>query len=126
MHAPLHGRSILVADDDAAIRMLLQDMLEPDGAHVYLAHGGSEALHIIHDHPLDLAILDIQMPAPDGLTIVRHLRAQNNPLPVLITTAHQLSYSDWQTVQSSATAYVPKPFDPEHLLQAVQRTLAPL
>jgi CheY-like chemotaxis protein len=125
MPAPLHGRSILVADDDDAIRTLLQDMLEPDGAQVYLAQDGPEALHIIRDHPLDLAILDIEMPAPDGLTIVRRLRAQNNPLPILITTAHQISRSDLQTIRHSATVYVPKPFDPERMLHAVQSTLQP-
>jgi CheY-like chemotaxis protein len=126
MHTPLYGRSILVADDDAAIRTLLQDMLEPGGACVYLAQNGPEALDIIHDQALDLAILDIQMPEPDGLAIMRSLRAQNNPLPILIITAHHISQHDLRALQCSDTTYVPKPFDPDRMLQTVQRTLPPL
>jgi CheY-like chemotaxis protein len=126
MHTSLHGRSILIADDDTAIRTLLQDILELGGASVYLAQNGPQALHIIRDHPLDLAILDIQMPAPGGLAILHSLRAENNPLPILIITAHQMSPGDVQTLQCSNTAYILKPFDPERMLHAVQRTLSPL
>jgi CheY-like chemotaxis protein len=126
MNTSLHGRSILIADDDTAIRTLLQDILELGGASVYLAQDGPQALDIIRDHPLDLAILDIQMPEPDGLTILRSLRAANNPLPILIITAHQMSQSDVQAIQCSDTAYIPKPFDPERILHTVQRTMSPL
>jgi DNA-binding NtrC family response regulator len=54
---------------------------------------------------------------------LRRLRQQGNSLPVLIITAHRLSRRDVQDMQSSATSYIAKPFDPTWMLQTIQRTL---
>jgi CheY-like chemotaxis protein len=120
----LAGTSILVADDESSIRYLLQDILEPDGAYVHLASSGEEALTIIHQNRLDLAILDIHMPDPGGLDILQQLRDAGNLLPVLIITAQDIP--DHQPLiarQVNGSAYLPKPFEPDTMLDTIYRHL---
>lgn len=119
----LAGCNILVADDEPSIRELLRDILEPDGAHVYLASSGSEALAIIQADSPDLAILDIRMPAPGGLAILEHLRASGSTLPVLIITAHDFVSARQEIMQRGADDYITKPFDPDRVLTIVEQTL---
>lgn len=123
MQQSLEGTAILVADDEPSIRELLQDILELDGARVYLARTGQEALSMIERCNPDLAILDIQMPPPDGLAILQQLRGKGNNVPVLIITAHDVSGLALQVLQRGANDYVTKPFDPDKILLAVSRVL---
>ncbi len=123
MAGSLDGSTILIADDEPSIRALLQDILEFDGAQIYLASSGREALFIIETEKPDLAILDIRMPAPDGLLILQQLRAQGNLLPVVIITAHDFSSLVHDITQAGANGYLTKPFDPDRLLFIVERTL---
>jgi DNA-binding response OmpR family regulator len=119
----LCGKTILVADDEVSIRDLLQDILEPCGAHIYMARSGTEAWSIIEAQQPDMAILDIQMPAPDGLALVQQLRAVQNPMPVIIITAHHVANLGDKVLQVGANDYLPKPFDPDQIVAAVMRML---
>lgn len=123
MHTPLEGSSILIADDEPSIRDLLRDVLEPFGVQIYLAGTGQEALAMIEKHRLDLAILDINMPELDGLSLLRHLREAGNQLPVVIITAHDISMHQ-QSPPASIADYITKPFDPGRVLSTIERTLS--
>lgn len=121
--AVLTGSTILVADDEPDIRELFQDLLEPSGAQVRLASSGTEALQVIATNNLDLAILDVRMPDPDGLALLKQLRAQGNDLPVIIVTAQESSTVTIEAMQHGAYDYIAKPFDPDTMLTLVQRAL---
>jgi CheY-like chemotaxis protein len=122
VHTPLEGSSILIADDEPSIRDLLRDVLEPFGVRVYLACTGQEALSMIEKYRLDLAILDINMPKLDGLSLLRQLREAGNPIPVVIITAHDISLHQ-QPTPASIADYITKPFDPGRVLSTIERTL---
>ncbi|MDT8305358.1 MAG: response regulator, partial [Anaerolineae bacterium] len=81
---------ILVADDEALIRMGLRAMLEEMGHHATLAADGREALRLARHRRFDLAILDIKMPLTDGLQAAQAL-SRSSPLPVIFLTAYSES-----------------------------------
>jgi DNA-binding NtrC family response regulator len=123
MAPALEGSTILIADDEESIRELLQDILDPQGVRVLLATSGTEALDTIEAETPDLAILDVRMPEPGGLAILKRLREQGNDLPVLIITAFNSSTVTIQAMQGGAYDYLTKPFDPDNVLLVVGRAL---
>ena len=123
MSEPLADTTILIADDEAAIRDLLRDILEPEGATVKLARSGTEALKQLEADEPDLAILDVRMPAPDGLAVLQQLRTQGSDLPVLIITAQDSSTVTIEAMQRGAYDYIAKPFEPDEVLLVVKRAI---
>src|SRR4051812_32710243 len=77
---------ILVADDDRNIADLVRMYLTKAGYDVTVAKDGDEAERMLRDQAFDLALLDIMMPGPDGLQIIRHLRKRSE-LPVIFLSA---------------------------------------
>lgn len=65
---------VLIADDDTVVRDVVRRYLERDGLDVTIAHDGSEALRLLESEQLDVAVLDVMMPGPDGLSLCRELR----------------------------------------------------
>jgi DNA-binding NtrC family response regulator len=119
----LEGSTIVIADDESSIRDLLEDILIPQGVKVLVASTGTEALELIESQSPDLAILDVRIPEPSGLAILRHLREQGNDIPVLIITAFSSSTVTIEAMQSGAYDYLIKPFEPDDVLLAVNRAL---
>lgn len=119
----LTGSTILIADDEPNIRELFQDLLEPSGAQIHLAASGVEALAAIEAEEIDLAILDVRMPAPDGLAILQQLRDRGNDLPIIIVTAQDSSTITIEAMQHGAYDYIAKPFEPDSMLLLVERAL---
>lgn len=114
---------IVVADDEAIIRLGLKTMLTDLGYEVLLAPNGREALNIIRTHHPDVALLDIQMPLTNGLEAAKVI-ARKHPMPILILTA----YSD-QTFIEQATAlpiqgYLIKPVNERDLAAAIPVAVA--
>ena len=109
---------ILIADDEAIIRLGLKSMLEELGHQVMAATNGREALRMAERRPPDLAILDIHMPYTDGLQAARTMSAAR-PLPILILTA----FSQQDLVDRAADlpiqGYLVKPVRPEELGAAI-------
>jgi AmiR/NasT family two-component response regulator len=115
---------IVIADDEAVIRLGLQAMLEALGHQVVgMAADGELALTLITDHKPDLAILDIKMPGLDGLTIAERL-AQESPLPVVILTAYSQQALVERAVGASVTGYLVKPVREELLGPTVELAVA--
>jgi CheY-like chemotaxis protein len=79
--------SLLITDDDAAFRETLRNIFEPEGFQTLLAHSGEEALDILRNHPVHLALLDQHMPRLTGLETLRIIRQRNTILPVILMTA---------------------------------------
>jgi len=82
------SKKILVVDDEESIHLLYREELEEEGYQVFSATNGEEALEIFGSNPIDLVILDINMPGMDGIEVLRQLKAQKPSLPVILSTAY--------------------------------------
>lgn len=108
---------ILVADDEAEIRDVLRLYLEKEGYEVLEAADGLEAVRLIKQEKIDLAILDIMMPGLDGYRVLRNAREESN-LPVLMLSAKSSDSDKILGLDLGADDYITKPFVP---LEAVAR-----
>lgn len=113
---------ILVADDDRNIADLVRMYLAKAGYDVCVASDGDEATRLLKERSFDLAILDIMMPGPDGLQIVRNLRKRSE-LPVIFLSARSSDIDKVAGLQFGADDYVTKPFNPTELVARVQSVL---
>jgi two-component system response regulator MprA len=111
---------ILVVDDDEAIRASLRRGLTFEGFDVVLAADGAEALRLLRDEPPDLMVLDVMMPGPDGLEVVRRLRAVDDRLPVVLLTARDAVPDRVAGLESGADDYLVKPFAFSELLARIR------
>ena len=111
------GYHILIADDEAEIRELLRLYLEKDGYTVWEATSGMEALALLEHKKIDLAILDIMMPPPDGYRVLQNIRETNN-IPVILLSARSGDSDKILGLDLGADDYITKPFVP---LEAVAR-----
>jgi two-component system, response regulator, stage 0 sporulation protein F len=111
-------KTILVVDDDEAIRTLLQEELEDEGYKVLIATNARDALKMVASEALDLVILDIRMPGMDGLEALPRILGIKEGLPVIMNTAYsqyQDSFMSW-----AADAYVVKSSDLTELKEKVR------
>ncbi len=115
--------SVLVVDDDPAIRSTVAEILRLEGYPVETAENGAEALHLIHVERPAMVILDMRMPVLDGWGFARELREQGIDVPILVMTAAQ-NARRWAE-EIGAASYVPKPFELVDLLDAVERLIGP-
>ena len=113
---------ILVAEDEEGIRESLGLVL--GDYDVTFAADGQEALDHLAQTRFDLVLLDIKMPKVDGLEIMRYLKRQPNAPAVLILTAYQSVEMAKEAVKLGAVDYLPKPFDRDHILEAIRDILS--
>jgi DNA-binding response OmpR family regulator len=113
---------ILVADDDRNIADLVRMYLVKAGYDVAVARDGDETLKLLKERPFDLAVLDIMMPGPDGLQIIRNLRKRSE-MPVIFLSARSSDIDKVAGLQLGADDYVTKPFNPTELVARVQSVL---
>jgi response regulator NasT len=114
---------IVVADDEAIIRMGLRTMLAALGHEALLAPNGREALDLIRTQQADLALLDIQMPLTDGLEAAKVI-ARKHPMPVIILTAFSQAELLEKAVQLPIQGYLVKPVNERDLAAAIEVAVA--
>lgn len=116
--------TVLVVEDDAAVRTTTRLVLERHGFAVVTATDGQDALDVLDRQRVDIAVVDVSMPRMDGITLLRRLRAtpQFRELPVLLLTARDLPGDQVSGLEAGADDYVVKPFDSD-VLAARLRTL---
>ena len=120
--------TVLVADDDRAIRESLERALQLEGYTVRTVADGVQALASVHAEPVDLLILDVMMPGVDGLGVARVLRAENDRTPILMLTARVETPDRVAGLDAGADDYLAKPFELDELLarlRALLRRAAP-
>ena len=115
--------NILIVDDDKNIRKLLQVVLERQGFNVHLASDGQEALKVIDQVKIDLAVVDIMMPNIDGFEFTKTLREGNADLSVLMISAKQLVEDRKKAFMVGTDDYMTKPIDIEEFLLHVKALL---
>lgn len=117
--------TVLVAEDDEDILLLVTTRLQRDGLHVLTARTGAEALRLIRERRPDIAVLDIGMPPPDGVEVVRTVRkdAALAGIRLVLLTAKAQESDLRRGMEAGADAYVTKPFSPANLSARVQTLL---
>jgi two-component system KDP operon response regulator KdpE len=113
---------ILVADDEAPMRKYISSNLKVRGYDVIVAADGMEALKLAAEHPLDLILLDIGMPGPDGTQVLAALRRETH-VPVIMVSARGREHDKVQALDLGADDYLTKPFGVDELLARVRATL---
>jgi two-component system response regulator MprA len=121
MHTP--AATILLADDDRAIRDSLTRALSLEGYAVVTVNDGASALAAVQQGSFDAAVLDVMMPNVDGLTVCRVLRAERNRLPILMLTARTETSDRVAGLDAGADDYLPKPFELDELLARLRALL---
>jgi two-component system, OmpR family, response regulator ResD len=115
---------VLIADDDTVVRDVLRRYLERDGLDVSVAKDGHEALRLLGTERIDLAVLDVMMPGPNGLALCQTLRDQSGyRVPVILLTALSEEADRIAGLEVGADDYVTKPFSPRELALRVRSVL---
>ena len=118
-------KRILICDDDPAILRVLQVNLEVEGYDTLLAHHGEEALELAHAEKPDLIILDIMMPRLDGYQTCERLKGseETKHIPVVFLSAKAQASDIEKGKTYGVEDYLTKPFDPDTLVETIERLL---
>jgi len=117
--------TILVVDDDPAVRRTVGEMLSRADYGVLTAEDGRTALEMLQKRPdIDLVIVDYRMPGMDGLALVRRIKEMRLAVPVMIMTGHGDLESYLCATNLGVVRYVDKPVGMRALLQTVRESLA--
>jgi CheY-like chemotaxis protein/nitrogen-specific signal transduction histidine kinase len=125
--ARLAGLRVLVAEDNATNRQVVQELLALEGAIVTLVNDGQDAVNLLARRPLaepdfDVVLMDLQMPVMDGITATRRIRDISHlaRLPVVAMTANVLETERKACLDAGMNAHVGKPFDLDHLVDVLR------
>jgi len=118
-----HDESVLIVDDEPWISDVIADQLALEGFVPTAINDSSQAMDLLARDAFDLVILDIYMPAPDGLTLLKRIQAQYPLLPVLMLTAFSDAETATRAMRDGATDYIVKPHHGAQLALRVERAL---
>jgi len=120
----MHGRSILVVEDDMMINKAITNKLVKSGYQVFSANDGEEGIEKILDNIPDLIITDVMMPYINGLELIEFVRKNLKiNIPVIVLSSLEDEESILKSFKVGADDYLSKPFGPEELLLRVRRLL---
>ncbi len=117
------GEKILIVDDDARLRRLLERFFEEEGYRVRTVENTEQMDRLLSRELFSLLVLDLMMPGEDGLTACARLRAANNQVPIIMLTAKGDEASRIHGLEQGADDYLAKPFNPRELLARVKAVL---
>ncbi|HEY3108954.1 MAG TPA: response regulator [Chloroflexota bacterium] len=117
--------AVLVADDHDGVRELARFALEAGGLTVHEACDGAEALAVTRQHPIQVAVLDLGLPEPDGAELCRRIKADpaTAHVRVLIVTGALDAVSQRRVAEAAPDAFLSKPFLPAQLVASVRALL---
>ena len=107
--------SILLAEDDPNLSLVLKDYLEMLGYNVLLCRDGVEALTVFKTTHFDLCIFDVMMPRKDGFALAQEIRDMNDKIPIIFLTAKSLKDDRVRGFKAGCDDYITKPFSTEEL-----------
>ncbi len=117
--------SVLIADDAAFMRMMLKNVLTEAGYEVVgEAENGAVAVSKYRELNPDLTTMDITMPEMDGLAALKEIRAGDPSARVVMCSAMGQQSMVIESIQAGAKDFIVKPFQPDRVLEAVQKALA--
>ncbi len=113
---------VLIVDDDATVRFLMNEFMETVGYKSIMAATGHEALRLIATHPVDVVITDIMMPGMDGLELTERIHGEYS-CEIIVMTGYSGDYSYEEVINKGASDFVFKPVRFEELLLRLKRVL---
>jgi len=117
------GVKVVIAEDEAIVRLDLKEILEEEGYDVVAETGrGDEAVKLVREHEPDLAILDIKMPGMDGLAAAREISNEQRAAVLILTAFSQRNLIE-EARDAGALAYLIKPFQRSELVPAIEVAL---
>jgi len=120
---PSRPTRVVIAEDEAIIRLDLKELLQEEGYDVVGETGrGDEAIELVRDLRPDLVILDIKMPGLDGLSAARHVASERLAAVLMVTAFSQRELVE-QARDAGALAYLVKPFQKSDLIPAIEVAL---
>ena len=118
-----YRKSILLVDDDIAIRKVIPEILKKHGYQVQVASNGVEALLLMDREKFDLILLDIYMPKLDGYQLMEHMNNKNITIPVVFITGIETEESEIKGLKLGAVDFIRKPIQNDILLLRLKKLL---
>jgi len=119
----MDGKKVLVVDDDVRNIFAVTSMLESNGLDVIYAENGKDGIAALERNPdVNVVLMDVMMPEMDGYETMRHIRRDpsHKALPIIAITAKALKEDREKCIQAGASDYLPKPVDPDKLLELIR------
>ena len=118
----LHGKNILIVDDDSRNIFTLSAFIETLDGEVYSAFNGQEALEVLEKEDIDLILMDIMMPVMDGLKAIENIKAipRYKNIPIIAITAKTMEQDKQDCLAAGANDYMPKPIEHDALLLMIK------
>jgi two-component system, OmpR family, response regulator len=117
-------KTILIAEDEEKINRLISALFRNKGFLVFQAYSGKEALNIVFKEKIDLALLNLMMPYPDGGQVLRRTRAAGMKLPVIIFSVRNREADLQRCLMLGANDYLVKPFELNDMASRVNKLIA--
>ena len=122
------GQKLLIVDDEAHIRMLIEQTLEDledEGVELLFAENGEEALNLIKEEEPNLVFLDVMMPKMNGMEVCQIVKKELNLVHVyiILLTAKGQEVDRQKGLEMGADRYMTKPFDPDEMLSVAEEIL---
>ncbi|MBB3114653.1 two-component system response regulator (stage 0 sporulation protein F) [Paenibacillus phyllosphaerae] len=116
-------KKVLIVDDQNGIRVLLMEVFSSEGYNTFQASNGKLALEIVRSESPDLVLLDMKIPGMDGLEILKHVKAINKEIKVIMMTAYGELDMIKEATDHGALMHFTKPFDIDEMRIAVNMQL---
>ncbi|ADE36867.1 response regulator transcription factor [Methanohalophilus mahii] len=114
------GKNVLVVDDEAHLREILQSLLELNGLSTSCASSGEECLLMLESSLPDLVLLDVMMPGMDGWEVFHRIKEKYEHLPVVLLTVRNHDFDKMMGLDIlKVEGYITKPFDNDELIKSV-------
>jgi two-component system chemotaxis response regulator CheY len=120
-----HGKSILIVDDSAAVRLQLRQALEDSGFSVLEAENGAKGLAIARESTVDLMIVDLNMPVMGGIEMIAKTRVlkEYKSTPIFVLTTESAASTVREGKAAGVTAWIVKPVHPDVLVKGIRAVL---
>jgi chemosensory pili system protein ChpA (sensor histidine kinase/response regulator) len=115
----------LVVDDSITMRRVTQRLLERRGAKVFTARDGLDAITVLQEHPVDIILLDVEMPRMDGYQLATHVRNDSKlkHLPIIMITSRSGEKHRAKAIEIGVNDYLSKPYQESQLVAAIEALL---
>jgi DNA-binding response OmpR family regulator len=115
------AKTILIVDDSSLALEVSEFLINSLGFDSFTCQNGLEALEILNQYAIDLAIIDINMPGMDGYSLIRKIRADKyfGEIPIIISTTESEARDKHKGFESGADAYLIKPVNPDEMVSQI-------
>jgi DNA-binding NtrC family response regulator len=114
---------ILVVDDDPTVLKSCQRVLEPEGFDVCLVSSADKALEAMRKDDFALLLIDVKMPTHDGMYLMGEIKKEWPNKPMILMSGYDTPQTVEEAAEMGAATFVPKPFTPDELLQAIHTVM---